>query len=229
MSTEPIRTTTYLLSSADALAYEQATVRFGVLGGLMLVIWLAACGSLALLIPLDWAGPRLSWSFNLLVLVLIAIGYVLALLLLARGQMRRAGKRVRRSVEMQLVEWPDRLEFSGSGLPRTVPLKDIKSGQLTRTHLFFETAGEPIILPRRAFPEVGSIEALDARIAEASLPKRVPEPVSPKAEAATPSAPVAPATTEPVAPPTDKPAPAAEKPGAAAVKPAAVDPPPPTA
>ena len=229
MSADPIRTTTYLLSAADALAYEQATSRVGILGALVLLVWLAACGSLALLIPLDWAGPRLSWSFNLLVLVLIAIGYVLALLLLARGQMRRAGKRVRRSVEMQLVEWPDRLEFSGSGLPRTVPLKDIKSGQLTRTHLFFETAGEPIILPRRAFPEVGSIEALDARIAEASLPKRVPEPVSPKAEAATPSAPVAPATTEPVAPPTDKPAPAAEKPGAAAVKPAAVDPPPPTA
>ena len=219
MSTEPIRTTTYLLSSADALAYEQATARVGVLGGLMLVIWLAACGSAALLVPLDWAGPRLSWSFNLLVLVLIAIGYVLALLLLARGQIHRAGKRIRRSVEMQLVEWPDRLEFSGSDLPRTVSLKDIKSGQLTRTHLFFETAGDPIILPRRAFPETGSIEALDARIAEASLPKRAPEPVSPTTEAATPSAPVAPATTESVAPPTDKPAPAAEKPVATAEKP----------
>ena len=229
MSADPIRTTTYLLSAADALAYEQATSRVGILGALVLLVWLAACGSLALLIPLDWAGPRLSWSFNLLVLVLMAIGYVLALLALARGQLRRARKRVRRSVEMQLVEWPDRLEFSGSGLPRTVPLKDIKSGQLTRTHLFFETAGEPIVLPRRAFPEMGSIEALDARIAAASLPKPASEPLSPITEAVTPSAPVAPATTEPTAPPADKLAPAGEKPVATAEKPPAVDPPPPTA
>ena len=64
MPDEPIRTTTYVLSTEDALDYEQATTRFGPFGVALLIIWLAACGGLALLIPLDWAGPRLSLSFN---------------------------------------------------------------------------------------------------------------------------------------------------------------------
>jgi hypothetical protein len=170
MSTEPIRTTTYVLSAADALAYEQATGRLGTFGALILVVWLAACGSVALLIPLDWAGPRLSWSFSLLVLVLLAIGYVLALLFIARGQMRRARKRFKRPIEMQLTEWPERLEFSGSGLPHTLKLADITSTLLTRTHLFLETPAGPTILPRRAFLEEGSIEALDRRIADRLKP-----------------------------------------------------------
>jgi hypothetical protein len=193
MSAEPLRTTTYTLTSADALAYEQATARLGIFGTLLLIVWLGLCGMLVFLIPLDWAGPRLSWSFSLLVLVLLSIGYVLALLLIARRQMRRARRRLKRPVEMQLVEWPDRLEFSGAGLPRTVLLREIKLGQLTRTHLFFETSADPIILPRRAFPEAGSIEALDARIAEASRPKparatAAPPPAVPEIDPPAPTA-----------------------------------------
>ena len=43
---------------------------------------------------------------------------------------------------------------------------------LTRTHLFLETDAEPVILPRRAFPEEGTIEDLAKRIE--GIPKSAP-------------------------------------------------------
>jgi hypothetical protein len=179
MSAEPLRTTTFILTSADALAYEQATARFGTLGTLALICWLGLCGAAALLIPPDWAGPHLSWTFDFIVAVLIAIGGVIALLLMAFRQWQRARKRLRRPIELQLEEWPDRLELSGSGLPRTVTYVDIRRVLLTRTHLLLETDGEPVILPRRGFPEEGSIETLAARIEKAPRPATVdPTPAS---------------------------------------------------
>jgi hypothetical protein len=176
---EPLRTTTFILTSADALAYEQSTARLGGLGTLALIVWLGLCGATALVIPPGWVGLHLSWTFDLIVAVLIAIGGVIALLLMAVRQWQRARKRIRRPIELQLEEWPDRLELSGSGLPRTVPFADIRRALLTRTHLLLETEGEPVILPRRGFPEEGSIETLAARIDKAPKATAVdPTPAS---------------------------------------------------
>ena len=58
MPDEPIRTTTFLLTRADALAYEQAAGQMTPLGVIALICWLGLCGAAALLIPTDWAGPR---------------------------------------------------------------------------------------------------------------------------------------------------------------------------
>jgi hypothetical protein len=178
MPDEPLHTTTFTLTRDDALAYEQAAARLGPLGTLALVGWLGLCGASAWLIPRDWAGLRLSWSFGLLVMLLVSIGCVLALLLMAILQWRQARRRRKRPVELQLVEWPERLELSGSGLPRTVPLDQIRRTLLTRTHMFLDTDGEAIILPRRAFPEEGNVEELSQRIAAATKPV-VPPPVDP--------------------------------------------------
>ena len=176
---EPLRTTTFTLTSADALAYEQATMRLGALGTLALIVWLGLCGAVALLIPPDWVGLHLSWTFDLIVAVLIAIGGVLALLLMAVRQWQRARKRIRRPIELQLEEWPDRLELSGSGLPRTVAYPDIRRVVLPRTHLLLDTDGEPVILPRRGFPEEGSLEALASRIEKLPKPRAIdPTPAS---------------------------------------------------
>jgi hypothetical protein len=176
---EPLRTTTFTLTSADALAYEQAIARLGALGTLALIVWLGLCGMAALLVPPDWVGLHLSWTFDLIVAVLVAIGGVLALLVMATRQWQRARKRLRRPIELQLEEWPERLELSGSGLPRSVHYAEIRRVLLTRTHLVLETDGEPVILPRRGFPEEGSLEALAARIEKAPKPAAVdPTPAS---------------------------------------------------
>src|SRR3954469_24246958 len=156
MPDEPLRTTTFTLTRADALAYEQALGRLTPLGTLALLCWLGLWGGAALLLPADWAGPRLGWAFNVLVSVLVGVAYVLALLLMAVRQWGRARGRLKRPVEVTLTEWPDRLDLISVGMPRSVGLGDIRRSVLTRTHLFLDIDDGAIILPRRGFKEEGA-------------------------------------------------------------------------
>ena len=187
MPDEPLRTTTFTLGRADALAYEQAASRLTPLGTLALLCWLGLWGAAALLVPGDWAGARLGWTFNLLVAVLVGIAYVLALLLIAIRQWWRARARLKRPVEVTLSEWPDRLDLVSVGMPRSVAFGDIRRSVLTRTHLFLDIDDGVIMLPRRAFPEEGAIEDLARRIdaaPHAALPpdRRLPvDPAPPSA------------------------------------------------
>jgi hypothetical protein len=176
---EPLRTTTFILTRADALAYEQASARFSPLGILALILWLGLCGSLAFVIPRDFAGPLLGWSFSVLVSLLLAIGYVLALVLIAARQYVAARRRLRHPLEITVAEWPERLEIIGTDLPRDLPLIDIRESIPTRTHLFLVSDDGVLILPRTAFAEDGAIDDLAARIAG--------RPVGPKVDAAVPA------------------------------------------
>ncbi len=173
MPDEPLRTTTFMLTRADALAYEQAASRLNPLGTMALVLWLGLCGSAAWLLPADWAGTPFGWSFSILVSICIATGYVLVLLVVAFRQWWRAGRRLRRPQEVTLTEWPDRLGIIGSGLPRELELIDIRESILTRTHLFLVSDNGVLMLPRNAFVEEGVVEALAARIAGAPEPAPV--------------------------------------------------------
>jgi hypothetical protein len=164
MADEPLRTTTYTLTAADALAYEQAASRMTPLGVLALLCWLGLWGAAALLIPDDWAGPLLSWTFIVLVAVLVAVAYVLALLLIAVRQWWLARQLLRRPTEVTLSEWPERLDLVSVGMPRSIAFADVRRTVLSRTHLFLDTDDGVVMLPRRAFPEVGSVEALHRRI-----------------------------------------------------------------
>ncbi len=170
MPDEPLRTTTFTLTRADALAYEQAAGRLTPLGTLALLCWLGLWGAAALLLPDDWAGPRLGWAFSVLVSVLVAIAYVLALLLIAIRQWWRARARLKRPVEVTLSEWPDKLDLVSVGMPREVAFGDIRRSVLTRTHLFLDADDGVIMLPRRAFKEEGAIEDLSRRIDAAPHP-----------------------------------------------------------
>jgi hypothetical protein len=173
MADEPLRTTTFTLTRADALAYEQASSRLTPLGTMALVLWLGLCASAAWLIPADWAGPRFGWSFSILVSVLAAIGYVVVLLGMSFRQWWRAGRRIRRPEEVTLTEWTDRLEIIGSGLPRELPFLEIRESILTGAHLFIVSDAGVLILPRQVFPEEGVVEALAARIAGRPVPATV--------------------------------------------------------
>ncbi len=175
MADDMLRTTTFTLTRADALAYEQAAARQTPLGVLALLLWLGLCGGLAFVVPPDWAGPRLGWSFSILVSLLVAIGYVLVLIGVALHHWLRAGRRQPRPTELTVAEWPDRLELTGAGLPRTVRLVDIRESLPGRTHLFLVSDEGVLILPRRAFPEEGTLDALAARIAG----RPAPAPVDP--------------------------------------------------
>lgn len=182
MPDEPLRTTTFTLTRADALAYEQAVGRLTPLGTLALLCWLGLWGGAALLLPADWAGPRLGWAFNVLVSVLVGVAYVLALLLMATRQWWLARGRLKRPVEVTLTEWPDRLDLISVGMPRRIALGDIRRSVLTRTHLFLDIDDGAVILPRRGFKEEGAIEDLSRRIAAAPHPVAAgPIPAAPPA------------------------------------------------
>lgn len=173
MSDEPIRTTTFTLSRANSLAYEQAASRLTPLGVIALICWLGLCGAAALLIPVDWAGSRLSLTSSLLVSIAVAIGYVVALLIISTRQWWRARRRYRRPLEVTVTEWPDRLDVVGTGTLDAVPFTGIRRSLLTRTHLFLDTDAEPVILPRRAFAEEGAVEDSARRID--GVPKPAPD------------------------------------------------------
>ena len=173
MPDEPLHTTTFTLTRADSLAYEQAASRLTPLGVFALLCWLGLWGGAALLVPADWAGARFSLTSSLLVSVFVALAYVLALLLIAVRQWLRARRRFKRPIEVTVSEWPDRLDLVGTGRLDPLAFADIRRSILTRTHLFLETDEDIVILPRRAFPEEGAVEDLARRID--GVPKTVPQ------------------------------------------------------
>lgn len=179
MADEPLRTTTYMLTRADALAFEQASSRLTPLGTMALVLWLGLCGSAAWLIPPDWAGAQLGWTFSILVSVLIAIGYVLVLLGLSFRQWWRARRRLNRPTEVTLTEWTDRLGIIATGFMPELRFADIRESILGRTHLFLIADSGVLIVPRNAFAEEGVVEALADRIAgkPVAVPVDAPTPV----------------------------------------------------
>ena len=185
MPDEPIRTTTFLLTRADALAYEQAAGRMTPLGVIALICWLGLCGAAALLIPTDWAGPRFGFASSLLVSVAVAIGYTLALILVSIRQWLRARHRIRRPTEVTVSEWPDRLDLIGIGKLDPIPLNSIRRTISTRTHLLFEADQDVIILPRRAFVEDGALEELARKVE--GIPRADTAPAKPPDKPAEPA------------------------------------------
>jgi len=187
MSDEPLHTATYTLTRRDSLAYEQAAGRFTPLGVIALICWLGLFGAASLLIPADWAGARFSFTSSILASIAVAVAYVLALLLLAIRQWLRARRRFRRPHEVTVSDWPDRLDLVGTGRLDAVPFSGVRRSILTRTHLFLETDDDVVILPRRAFPEEGTVEDIARRIEGAA-----PRPAAAAADRSSPAAPVDP-------------------------------------
>jgi lysylphosphatidylglycerol synthetase-like protein (DUF2156 family) len=179
MSGEPLRTNTFTLTTADALAYEHAAYRFRPLGFILFLVWLAAVGSAVLLVPVAWRGPPDMLGFWVLAAIFVAIAYVLAMVLPSFRAWRRARKRLRRPIEVTLEEWPDRIGLSGHGIPHNFAHDAIESRILTRAHLFLRMGDEVLIVPRRAFPEEGTFEALLQRLDNPPATREVdPAPVT---------------------------------------------------
>lgn len=179
MAGDPLRTTTFRLTTADALAYEHAARRFRPLGLAVFVLWLAAIGSAALLVPVAWRGAPNTPGFWALAGIFAAIGYVLAMIPLSFRAWRRARKRLRRPIEVTLEEWPDRIGLSGHGIPHNFDHAAIESKILTRTHLFLRVGDDVLIVPRHAFPEEGTFDALLQRLdTPTATPPVDPAPVT---------------------------------------------------
>ncbi len=173
------RTIAYTLTAADALAYEQAAARLTPLGVLALLLWLGLWGAAAFFVPRDWAGPRLGWSFPVLVAVLGSIAYVLQLLAVALRQALAARRRIPRPLEMLVTPGAEHIDIVEAGVSRRLDLRDIRESLLSRTHLFLVSDGRVLILPRLAFEDDYAIDDLAARLAGRPPPPRPPPPKQP--------------------------------------------------
>ncbi len=184
---EPLRTVTFTLTATDALAFEALPRPFTGWGRAAFVLWLMLAGVAVTLLPESLTGGRGAWGFWALGGILVAIQYVLAMICLTLVNFARASRRVPNPVEVRLVEWGDRFAVTQAGAERIVPFRDISKIHRAPRHLLLETASDVLILPHRAFPETGALDALAAFISafgkdrlEGALPDRTPsEPLDP--------------------------------------------------
>jgi hypothetical protein len=178
---DPLLTTTFTLTRADALAWERQARRPSLARTTLFLLWLALGIAIAWLLPDAWAGTPTTPAFWALAAVLISILYVLAMIAFTIGDMRRARRRIRRPHDLTIEEYPDHLAVTGTGIPRTLRFAEAGGPIVTRTHLFIGQGDDLVILPRRAFPEEESFEALAARLTAAALAAAVPvDPAPPE-------------------------------------------------
>jgi hypothetical protein len=166
---DALLTTTYTLTRADALAYERWVRRPTLRRTIVFILWLSLAGVVLWFLPDNWTGTWRDPGFLALGAVLIAIQYVLAMIVSTIGEMRRARRRLRQPHDVTIEEHADHLDVSGLGIPRALTFAEAGAPIVTRTHLFLGTGDDLVILPRRAFPEEGSFDALVARLAAAAI------------------------------------------------------------
>lgn len=166
---DPLRITTFTLTRADALAYERYARPMGWRRTAGLILWLALAAPILWLIPNDWSGNVTLPAFWALAAVVLAILYTLAMIAWTMGDMRRARRRVRTAHEVTMEEYTDRLEVTGAGIPRYVNFAEVAKPVVTPTHLFIGSGPNAVIIPRRAFAEEESFDALAARLQGAAI------------------------------------------------------------
>ena len=166
---DPLLTTTYTLTRADALAYERWARRPTLRGTIGFVLWLALAGVVLWFLPDSWTGTYRDIGFWALGAVFVTIQYVLAMIVSTIGEMRRARRQLRQPHDVTIEEHADRLDVSGIGIPRTLSFAEAGAPTVTRTHLFLGRGDDLVILPRSAFAEEGSFDALVARLSAAAI------------------------------------------------------------
>jgi hypothetical protein len=166
---DPLHTITFTLTRADALAYERLSRRPSPRSAIVFTLGLVLAGAVLWLAPGNWTGTWRDPGFWALGAVLFAILYVLAMIVQTIGQMRRARRRLRHAYDITIEEHADRLDVSGPGIPRTLSFADAGLPIVTATHLFLGRGDDLVILPRRAFPEEDSFDALVARLVPAGI------------------------------------------------------------
>ncbi|MEQ1770059.1 MAG: hypothetical protein ABL879_09485 [Devosia sp.] len=180
---EPLRTTTFTLTRADALAYERYARPMGWRRVVGLAIWLALAWPILWLIPDNWSGTPMMPTFWALAAVLLAINYTLAMIVWAIGDMRRARRRVHSAHDVVLEEFAESVSVTGAGIPRYLKFADDRVSVTTESHLFVGTGPNAVIIPRRAFIDDSEFDALAARFEGA-----VPPVGEPAAELSPPAA-----------------------------------------
>ena len=160
----PIRTLTYQLSAADALAYSQLQRELTGWEKFRFVLWIFAGGMVIGFLPQEW--PRLVWWPAALGVGLVA--FLLAVAMLNWSTRYRVRKMPLPTGKVVLEEWGDHLAERSSQGQHFVAYETIAQVIETPDHVFVRSGDVPLIVPKAAFRDKSDMLAFAQHVDELS-------------------------------------------------------------
>lgn len=166
---KPIRTLTYRLTFADALAYEQVPRDLTGLRKFAVIFWLALAGVVLALLPESVTGSEHGLRWWLVAFALLAVQFALLVAFYNLRMRRRARKRVSSPCDVELDEWGDHLHERRGGHDVFVPPETIARVIRTDRHVFIDAPDDVLIVPASAFETQNEMAAFAEVWKEASV------------------------------------------------------------
>lgn len=160
----------FMLTRADALAYE--TLPREIMGWrrILLFLWVGSGGMVVAILPEDWVGGEGSLRFWAILLACVAIQFALATAAMTAWAHVRAARRLPRPVAVTMLDHVDHLEWQEQGVVSVFASETIGPVIRTLTHLFVHVDSRVLILPVRAFDGMTAMSAfaneLDRRVGD---------------------------------------------------------------
>ncbi|MDT8854528.1 hypothetical protein RNZ50_05685 [Paracoccaceae bacterium Fryx2] len=157
------------LTRGDSLAWEAQPREMTAGRQVIFLLWLALGGLWVLLLP-RWLVPEGSLLFYACMVAAAGVQYGLATVWLTWRAHRRARRRVPLPVRMRLEDRAEGLRVGpeGAGDGTLIAPAMIRQVVVTPGHVFIDTPRDVVIVPLRAFRDVGEMRAFAERWDEAA-------------------------------------------------------------
>lgn len=148
---QPFRHLSFMLTRADALAYETLPREIGGWRLILLFVWVGLGGMAVAMLPEGWVGEEGGWRFWAFIAASGFAQYGLAMVVMHLYAHWRAARRLRHPIAVEVLDHVDHLEWRENGVPVFVAPETINAIIKTPTHVFICVSGRVLILPTRAF------------------------------------------------------------------------------
>lgn len=163
-SIPPLQRYAFVLTRADALAYETLPRELMGWRRILLILWVGSGGMVVAFLPEGWVGSEGGWRFWALFLTSLAVQYGLAMVAMTASAYRRAARRMPRPSEVTMLDHFDHLEWRENGVVSVIACETIGPVIETSTHLFVHAGGRVLILPLRAFGSPSEMSAFASEL-----------------------------------------------------------------
>lgn len=164
IASPPLRTLTFTLTRADALAYEALPREITGWRLVALLVWIGLAGAAVAQFPTEWVGEEGGWRFWALMMTGSLIQYGLATLAMTAHTHWRAARRRPQPSQVDVFDHGDRLAWREGGDTDLVSSEAIGDVITTPTHTFVPASGRVLILPLRAFLDRNQMIAFAAEL-----------------------------------------------------------------
>lgn len=161
---QPLRTFTYRLTPADALAYASLKQELTAWGKARWIFLIAAGGVTAGMLP-EKLSPFWWWMIVFGIAILIAL---LGAVLTKAAAERTAGRMKPPSGDIVLEVWGDHLLEQTDGGNRSIAFEQIAQVIPSAERLFVRIAPQPVIVPAAAFEDAADMASFAGWLDEAS-------------------------------------------------------------